>query len=163
MGNVMLGMMDESTRPFAVEILLPWAKQVALLEPNGSPTQISRGRQAELRGKGYCVIFPSQCLQRIFEYTLQSSIEGVPLIVSKFWESLALAVEPARVGAVPQNISSASAWVTSQATRQRNDRYAQTSRSLALYIKGLVIMTSAEAAKMQLERDAIKKGRHGHE
>ena len=155
-GNVMLGLMDAGTRPFAIEVLLPWARQIALLEPRGSVTQLSRSRQAELREQGYCVAYPADCLQQVFEYTLVASASGLPESVCTFWRSLALAVKPTEPGRPPLNIAPTAAWVASQANRQQHERDQQTCRSLALFVKGLAILSAEEDALMRASRASTK-------
>lgn len=143
-GNVMLGLMSGATRPFMIELLLPWCKQVALLEPRGSPTQISRARQTELKRDGFCLAYPQDCLPPVFEYTLDESITGLPEMVATFWRTLSLAAPPLRPGMPPLNVAPIAAWLTTQSLQQKTSRNRDTCRTLALFVKGLAVQSSEE-------------------
>jgi len=143
-GNVMLGLMTGAMRPFVVELLLPWVRQLALLEPEGSLTQLSRARQTELTRSGFCVAYPSQCLPPLFEYTLVESATGLPEIVASFWRTLALAAPPIRAGMPPLNVAPIAAWLTTQALQQKTSRDRDTCRTLALFVKGLSVQSEEE-------------------
>ena len=157
-GNVMLALMAGETRPFIVELLLPWARQIALLEPRGSLEQLSRARQTELKAGGFCLAHPADCLVPLLDYTLIESVTGLPEKVATFWRTLALAAPPLQDGMSPHNIAPIATWLTLTATRQTTDRHQQTCRTLALFVKGLALQTREEI-EAQKAFAGIKKGK----
>jgi hypothetical protein len=142
MGNVMLGLMTQETRIFVFEMLLPWAQRMALLEPRGSPSQLSRTRQQELTAAGFCLAYPDDCLRPLLEITVTESITGLPPIVATFWKSLALSAPPLHDGLQPMNVPVVSAWLVNQALNLTTTREQFTCRSLGLFIKVLGVQSN---------------------
>ena len=140
LGNVMLALMEPAARVFAIELLLPWTRNLALVDPKES-SQLERDLAADLEGVGYCVVEPSKCLPRVFAYTLEMSAEGLPEVLARFWRQLALAAPPYKEGAPPHNVPVLASWIGRQAVGARDERDKQTCRSLELYVKGLGVRT----------------------
>ena len=141
MGNVMLGLMTQETRIFVFEMLLPWAQQMALLEPRGSPSQLSRIRQQELTAAGFCLAYPDDILRPLMELTVTESSTGLPPIVATFWKSLALSAPPLHDGLQPMNVPVVSAWLANQAHNLTTSREQFTCRSLSLFIRVLGVQS----------------------
>ncbi len=155
--NIMLALMDEPSRLFAIELLLPWARKLSVkVEEARSFEQLSTRKLAEL---GYCLAIPDECLRRVFDYTLQTSSSGLPAMVSKFWRDLSLAMPAGEFQPVPPNISPLARWVTAQAKRYSSERDQQTCRSLALFVKGMAMRSGAEqeAEALATSRGEVSK------
>ena len=165
-GNVMLALMDEKSRAFSLELLLPWARRICFLEPDVSKQAAhTRHHCEDLQRAGFCLCYPGDVLPRLFDYTLEQSQYGVPDIISTFWFTLALAAPPYmnKEDAPPNNVPPLSAWVAKQAQlERRSERDKQTCLSLSMYIKGLAVKKrdeKEEIAAKEAYTQAVEKHR----
>ena len=165
-GNVMLALMDEKSRAFSLELLLPWARRICFLESDVSKQAAhTRHHCEDLQRAGFCLCYPGDVLPRLFDYTLEQSRYGVPDIISTFWFTLALAAPPYmnKEDAPPNNVPPLSAWVAKQAQlERRSERDKQTCLSLSMYIKGLAVKKrdeKEEIAAKEAYTQAVEKHR----
>lgn len=155
MGNVMMALMDQRARAFAVELLLPWGEKLALKDAPEKATKLGVAREDELAAEGYCLARPGDCLSRVFEYTLEVTKDGLPAIVSEFWRTLALAAPPPpyRTGSPAHNVPLLSSWIGMHAHNAKlGDREKQTCLSLSLFLKGLSVKTRSERVNERADR-----------
>ena len=134
-GNVMMSVMDHASKQFAVELVLPWASNIALLE-----TKIGGVRRvpAHLAAAGYCCAAPHECLTEILAYALEVSIEGLPPLLAKFWRRIALAV-PGEPGKPPPNVIAIDGWLSRELAKMEGEREKRTCKALLWFIKGLAL------------------------
>ena len=151
-GNVMMALMERHGRAFTIEMLMPWARNIALVEPPERSTTLSRATEDDLAARGFCLSTASDCLSRVFEYTLEESADGLPDVVSRFWRTLALAAPPFKPGKPAHNVPPLSAWISAQAHHVKTERGKQTCLALALFIKGLAVKRREE-----VEHEAAKQ------
>ena len=142
-GNVMMALMDLASRRFCMELLLPWSARIAFMDTATKDKSIQAVHD-DLVKQGFCLCKAADVLPRLFEYTLQESLEGVPEIVANLWRTLALAVAAPKAGGPPHNVPILSAWVTAQTHasdlhRVHSERDKQTCRTLSLFLRGLSV------------------------
>ena len=131
----MMSVMDHASKQFAVELVLPWASNIALLE-----TKIGGVRRvpAHLAKAGYCCAAPHECLTEILAYALEVSIEGLPPLLAKFWRRIALAV-PGEPGKPPPNVVAIDGWLSRELGKMEGERERRTCKALLWFIKGLAL------------------------
>ena len=110
--------MDPESKQITVELLLPWVKNIALLDSGKGV----RRTPTYLTNAGFCCAMPDECLKELFTYCLEVSGDGLPPLVSKFWRHLAHAVPPKKAGATPNNVAVLVHWIASETQKRENER-----------------------------------------
>ena len=116
-GSVLVTLMDAASKQFAIELLLPWVKRIALLEA-GKVRRVP----SHLKGAGYCLSMPDECLKEVFAYTLSISGDGLPPLLAKFWRFIAHAVPAKKEGQTPHNVGVLVNWIATEMSHRESER-----------------------------------------
>lgn len=138
-GSVMLTLMEPAAKQITVELLLPWVKNIGLLEATAV-----RRVPTHLRSAGFCFALPDESLKEIFTYTLEVSGEGLPPLVAKFWRHLANAAPPKKEGQPPHNVPVLVNWIAGEARRRESEREKRICNALLWFVKELALSGGEE-------------------
>tara|TARA_B110001452_G_scaffold241091_1_gene223059 strand:+ start:3985 stop:5445 length:1461 start_codon:yes stop_codon:yes gene_type:complete len=133
-GSVMYTLMDPAAKQITIELLLPWVKNIALLEAGRV-----RRVPTHLKSAGFCFALPEECLKELFTYSLEVSGEGLPPLVAKFWRHLANAAPPKKDGQPPHNVPVLVNWIAGEARRRESEREKRVCNSLLWFVKELAL------------------------
>lgn len=143
--TLILAFADNNSAQLIVELMLPWARNLALIDPTAKQ---AKAVEEDLNARGFCVCTPADALRRFFEFTIKVSVDGLPALVGRLWRSIALAVHPRHTRDAPGNISVLARWFMAQSTRYERERDKHVCRALTLFVKGLAIESkSADESK----------------
>lgn len=133
-GSVMLTLMEPAAKQITIELLLPWVKNIGLLEATRA-----RRVPTHLKSAGFCFALPDECLKELFTYSLEVSGEGLPPLVAKFWRHLANAAPPKKEGQPPHNVPVLVNWIASETRRRESEREKRVCNSLLWFVKELAL------------------------